>query len=457
MGLQINPVAAALLVVIVVTTGFFMFNDPEAEASMTDDDRSAYAGRPLPTIFYKNHTEPAEGGDAERFARSSDNAAVNDTTPQLIVHAVNATPEPRRLSPITSTRRARSSGGGGGSDNDDDAPAQAEANNTNTTFTPLNSTNVTNTTAQVNVAQPANNTNSTTPPANATNTTNETAVPPVTPPLIPPNIPPILNITNSTPPAEPPVQNTTNSTPPAQAFTAAIAIEAGFPQDQNVVLRCSADGAEKYNWDFGHGKDTKNDDGVIYHTFPESGTYLVECTAKKGSQEAVATKSISVTTPKKVKEDYPYDALITVSGEDSTYTFTCEDVGYAAEDFMWRFSGGSYESTVAGVNFFEASTKTITHTFPGPGEYEAYCEAASHDERMNKAYWEEDSYSCNSPQGCVLNTATEEIEIEAPEQEEVEEKDESDEEEDEKGEDEDSLLTTDFSNNETNSSNSTSQ
>lgn len=382
--MQLNPVAVALLAAILLTTGFFALYEPN-ESVASGNETSAFAGKPLPTIFYKNHSTEIDSQDAFRSARESENRTVE---PQIIVHPVEdaireSTSRQFAPRPLTSSRR--SSRSSDDDDDNDDAPADT-SNQTNTTVGTDLSTNQT-------VNQTAN------PPQNETNTTITTPVNETTNNQTQTNSSQLVNETDEPEP------------PRTPAIEAAVSIESGFPQDQNIVLHCDAPEGARLEWDFGDGEDDE-DKSTVYHTYDESGEYDVTCTAKMDGALVESTITVDITALGNVRGRNPYAALLSAEGTGDTRMFTCEDVGFTADTFTWRFSGGDYKKQIVHeVNYFEGADRSITHTFPGDGEYEVECTAVSFDERMSKAFWEEGRV-CNSAQGCVTATEREDIDIE---------------------------------------------
>jgi plastocyanin len=108
---------------------------------------------------------------------------------------------------------------------------------------------------------------------NATNQTNGTVTPP------------IMNQTNGTGTNQ--TGNQTNGTAGNATTTASVslAVAAAFPQGNNVVLVCSAEGfaPTSYSWEFGDSQMQTTATDNVYHTYPGEGEYEAACTATYGN------------------------------------------------------------------------------------------------------------------------------------------------------------------------------
>jgi hypothetical protein len=360
-------------------------------------EKTGFESDPLPSVFYKNHTNDT------REARDSVDSALTlqpesialpttDTSDQLFtVYALNSSVNTSSSDRIVRPTTTSSSSGGSSRrrSSGEEATTPPQTNTTNqTTTNQTNSTPPTNTTPPINVT-----------PINTTNTTNTTR--PITNQT---------NQTNSTPPTnttKPPLNTTVNIT-----RTTTLSVLAPFPQDWNVVFVCTNNfNATEYEWTVGKEKPVKTTKNQLFYTLPDDGSYAVQCVAKNKDGKATSPlKTVTVSSPIPLQEDYPYAALIDVDGSGDTYTFTCEDAGYTAETFTWRISGGEYATSTPGVNFFEGADKTLTHTFPGEGTYQVYCEAITYDDTYSKAYYETGQL-CNSARGCIVSSAEEMVTV----------------------------------------------
>jgi hypothetical protein len=80
-------------------------------------------------------------------------------------------------------------------------------------------------------------------------------------------------------------------------YSATITIASGFPQGNNYVFYCEANGftATSYNWYFGDGQiQVAASSDNVYHTYTSSGSYTVSCRPTDGTISAVDTLTVNV-------------------------------------------------------------------------------------------------------------------------------------------------------------------
>jgi hypothetical protein len=99
------------------------------------------------------------------------------------------------------------------------------------------------------------------------------------------------NVNNTTITVNVPAAPSTNN-------SVSLSIAPWYPQGNNYIFVCAAQGftPTSYDWSFGDGQTMYNyGQNNVYHTYPGSGTYNVQCTAK-GTQAKSASLQISIGT-----------------------------------------------------------------------------------------------------------------------------------------------------------------
>jgi len=80
-------------------------------------------------------------------------------------------------------------------------------------------------------------------------------------------------------------------------YSATLTIASGFPQGNNYVFDCNANGftATSYNWYFGDGQiQVASSSNNVYHTYTSTGQYAVSCRPTDGTNSAVGTLTVNV-------------------------------------------------------------------------------------------------------------------------------------------------------------------
>ena len=151
-------------------------------------------------------------------------------------------------------------------------------------------------------------------------------------------------------------------------LSVSVDIKAPFPQANNYVFLCEADGfaPNSFDWNFGDGQ-TNYDRAVkdVYHTFANPGTYQVTCVANDGVNNIVGSRMVTVGTPAPtpasanlyIKAPFPIEA---------NYVLVCNSTITNAR-YDWTYGDGETLKNV--------SNRDTWHRYAENGNYTATCTA----------------------------------------------------------------------------------
>ncbi len=191
-----------------------------------------------------------------------------------------------------------------------------------------------------------------------------------------------------------------NSMPPApNNLSASITIDPLFPQDQNYVFDCQANGfnATNYSWNFGDGTTDNNRPVIdVYHTFPGNGTFNVTCTATNGSASAQGSTVVHVNIPFPPAPNSPYGLDFHVTQvSNHTYQLFCVGYGYNGDELTrWSISGPGFSATQ------HPDGQIINFTFPQSGDYGVGCQSGFTTPNYDPSYYEFNSIHYHSNEIC---------------------------------------------------------